>query len=1209
MRWLIDLPNRIFSFIFSRGLWTFFGLVILSWLIWYFGPSVAVGQWYPLEDRMVRIYLISGIFALWLLRLIWRKWREGRLNAQLLGQIRKPKNEAALKNLPVEEQEEIKVLSERFDEAVALLKHARFEQGIDRSPLARFSKQYLYQLPWYVFIGAPGSGKTTALINSGLNFPLAEKFGKVALKGVGGTRNCDWWFTDEAVLLDTAGRYTTHESDPTGDEKEWKGFLSLLSKYRGRQPINGVMLTVSIADLLSANATDRAQHALVLKQRLQELRDELGIEFPVYVLVTKLDLLSGFESYFDDLSMEEMQQVWGFTIPYEQSQTKDFELLPIFDREYQLLQERLFDSLPDVLMRTGEDKGKALAYSLPQQFANLRMILGSFLSDVFSSSKFEQRVIPRGVYFTSGTQGGLGFDKVAGELKRYMRLDGIQQSQSMQPGDGGKSFFLRKLLQDVVFQEAGLAGLNLKWERRKRKIQWSAYAVMASLLVIALATWGNSYFKNKSYLAHVEEKVPPLQTLSDEIKITQEGDVLSALPFLNSTLLLADGPDFKVDNSPWSYHFGLYQGNKIKAAAKSVYQDALKNVLLPQVAKRVEASLRHASPADLELSYEALRAYLMMYEPARYDAAYMKTWILADLNKILPANFTTENYNLLEQHIDNLVGNGVLISPFPKDENLVSMMRDNLNRVSIARRAYSRIERILTAEAGTPISVSSLGGSQAPSVFRRTSGKPLNQGVPAFFSFNGYWNVFDKRVERETVRLREDDVWILDAESKALGDGSDKKLVEDVRVIYFNEYVKHWDEFLADVEIIVPDTLVGAIELARTLSSSNSPLTRFVQSVANETTLLRADDQNERSIVDRARERATSTTSSLTSIIGPVGAGNLIRTDAGPERLEELVDRHFVQYRELATSVGQNTPPPIESTVGLLNELYTYLTAADTALRTKATLPSAEVISKLQAESGRLPPALGTMLQDLSVQASSSVNSVQQSNMGEDVDAILGNFCRRAIAGRYPFSNSAQDIAPNDFARFFAHGQMMDDFFQKNLSNLVDMSVRPWRFKPGVDGSKGGIARFLSSFEQASIIRDVYFSAGSHTPSYKVAIRPLEMDPGIMQFILDVDGQVMTYEHGPQVGITVDWPGQRGSNQVSMSASPQQGTSGLSTSGPWALNRLLDRASLRQGRSPEVTIATFSLGGRNVTLEFTAYSAKSPFRLSEMRNFVCPGRN
>ena len=36
-------------------------------------------------------------------------------------------------------------------------------------------RQFLYQLPWYIFIGAPGSGKTTALINSGLQFPAGGK--------------------------------------------------------------------------------------------------------------------------------------------------------------------------------------------------------------------------------------------------------------------------------------------------------------------------------------------------------------------------------------------------------------------------------------------------------------------------------------------------------------------------------------------------------------------------------------------------------------------------------------------------------------------------------------------------------------------------------------------------------------------------------------------------------------------------------------------------------------------------------------------------------------------------------------------------------------------------------------------------------------------------------------------------------------------------
>ena len=102
-------------------------------------------------------------------------------------------------------------------------------------------------LPWYVIIGPPGSGKTTALVNSGLHFPLAAQLGAGAVRGVGGTRNCDWWFTDQAVLLDTAGRYTTQDSNSTVDKAAWLGFLDLLKKQRSRRPIDGAFIAISLS--------------------------------------------------------------------------------------------------------------------------------------------------------------------------------------------------------------------------------------------------------------------------------------------------------------------------------------------------------------------------------------------------------------------------------------------------------------------------------------------------------------------------------------------------------------------------------------------------------------------------------------------------------------------------------------------------------------------------------------------------------------------------------------------------------------------------------------------------------------------------------------------------------------------------------------------------------------------------------------------------
>src|SRR6185312_13723750 len=178
--------------------------------------------------------------------------------------------------------------SERDDRGAAERSQlqARFQEAVDTLRKTRRGGN-LYALPWYVVIGPPGSGKSTLLQNSGLNFPLSNKFGKEALRGVGGTRNCDWWFTDEAVFLDTAGRYTTQDSDRAADAGAWTEFLSLLRRYRKRRPINGVLVAMSLSDLLMLDANGLRDHIGAVRRRLDELGEQLRIRVPVYLVLTK----------------------------------------------------------------------------------------------------------------------------------------------------------------------------------------------------------------------------------------------------------------------------------------------------------------------------------------------------------------------------------------------------------------------------------------------------------------------------------------------------------------------------------------------------------------------------------------------------------------------------------------------------------------------------------------------------------------------------------------------------------------------------------------------------------------------------------------------------------------------------------------------------------------------------------------------------------
>jgi type VI secretion system protein ImpL len=448
----------------SRTFWAFVAVVLVSFVVWWRGASLAFDDWRPLGTDRAQWTVIAILFALYALWLLVRWWRAKDINARLLNHLAKP---PAAPAVPGEEHaEEVAELRKRFQSALGVLKTAKL--GTQESgTLARLGGQYVYQLPWYIFVGSPGSGKTTALVNSGLQFPLAEQFGKAAIRGVGGTRNCDWWFTNEAVLIDTAGRYTTQDSNDVADKAEWEGFLELLRQFRPRQPINGVLLTVSVAELLAQSAAERLTHVSVLKQRLEELRAALGIQFPVYVLVTKVDLLAGFTDYFETLTRDERAQVWGFTFPYAPDAASGPAFAASFRTEFDLLTRRLYGAIPELLLAKHDVQSRARAYAFPQQFAGLEELLEEFLAPLFATSRFRDAPLMRGVYFTSGTQEGTPFDRVLGALERKFHVDSRVGAPALAPT--GKSYFLQNLMERVIFAEAHLAGRDWRRERLRNR--------------------------------------------------------------------------------------------------------------------------------------------------------------------------------------------------------------------------------------------------------------------------------------------------------------------------------------------------------------------------------------------------------------------------------------------------------------------------------------------------------------------------------------------------------------------------------------------------------------------------------------------------------------------------------------------------------------------------------------------------------------------
>jgi type VI secretion system protein ImpL len=340
---------------------------------------------------------------------------------------------------------ELAALRQRFEEALKAMRGAR----ITRPDGARRSAA---DLPWYLVIGAPGSGKTAALLHAGLRFPFGDTPGEATLHRAGGTRNCDWWLTDEAMLLDTAGRYTTDELE--ADRAGWLGLLDLLKLHRPREPLHGVVVALNVYDLLHWTDDEIARYATQVRERLMELQERLG-RLPLYLLVTKADLLAGFSEFFSELESEQRGQVWGVTFERSEVHAQAGRLAQRADEEFELLERRLYAMLPARLQAERDLQRRGAIYRFPQQFRGVRPLIATFLDAAFGSGWSGERPFLRGVYFVSATQEGSSIDRVLATLSRSFNLERKVQPPTV---GTGKSFFLRRLLREVIFAEAGLAG-------------------------------------------------------------------------------------------------------------------------------------------------------------------------------------------------------------------------------------------------------------------------------------------------------------------------------------------------------------------------------------------------------------------------------------------------------------------------------------------------------------------------------------------------------------------------------------------------------------------------------------------------------------------------------------------------------------------------------------------------------------------------------
>jgi hypothetical protein len=431
------------------------------------GLLMGTGKWVFLAILVLFLALMLGAFFL------WRAWQRKKQAARMSGELQQHSSASP------------RAISDPGARARLDDLRKKFDQGVQEY---RSRGKDLYTLPWYVIVGEPGSGKTEAIRHSNVGFPpgMQDEF-----QGVGGTINMNWWFTNNAVLLDTAGRLMFEEVKP-GEQSEWKEFLNLLKKNRLNCPINGLFLVIPSDSLIKDSADDIARKAGKIAQQLDVIQRVLDVRFPVYVVVTKCDKINGFREFFDGLTDPQLQhQMMGWSNPDPldtafRPDLVDQHLDKVVNRLRRRRMGALRDPMPENQTGRRADEVDSL-FALPHSLRLLAPRLRRYLETIFVAGEWSAKpLFLRGIYFTSSMREGAALDE---ELARAIGV-GVEELGEEKVWERERAYFLRDLFLEKVFREKGLVTRATNTNKMLRSRQLALYgAGSAALVLFIVLAW------------------------------------------------------------------------------------------------------------------------------------------------------------------------------------------------------------------------------------------------------------------------------------------------------------------------------------------------------------------------------------------------------------------------------------------------------------------------------------------------------------------------------------------------------------------------------------------------------------------------------------------------------------------------------------------------------------------------------------------------
>ncbi|EFC6650653.1 type VI secretion system membrane subunit TssM [Escherichia coli] len=952
----------------------------------------------------------------------------------------------------------------------------------------------------------------------------------------------------------------------------WEHALGWLKEKRARQPLNGIILTLDLPDLLTADKRRREHLLQTLRSRLQDIRQHLHCQLPVYVVLTRLDLLQGFAALFQSLNRQDRDAILGVTFTRRAHENDDWRTeLNAF---WQTWVDRMNLALPDLMV--AQTHTRTSLFSFSRQMQGSREPLVSLLEGLLDGENMN--VMLRGVYLTSSLQRGQMDDIFTQSAARQYRLG--NNPLASWPLVDTAPYFTRSLFPQALLAEPNLATESRAWliRSRRRLTVFSATGGVAALLLIT----GWHHYYNGNYQSGITVlkqakafmDVPPPQGEDDFGNLQ--------LPLLNpvrdATLAYGDWGD-----RSRLADMGLYQGRRIGPYVEQTYLQLLEQRYLPSLFNGLVKAM-NAAPPESEEKLAVLRVMRMLEDKSGRNNEVVKQYMAKrwsekfhgqrDIQAQLMSHL---DYALAhtDWHAERQAGDGDAISRWtPYDKPVVSAQKE-LSKLPVYQRVYQSLKTRALGVLPADLNLRDQVGPTFDQVF--TSADDNKLVVPQFLTRYGLQSYFVKQRD-ELVELTAMDSWVLNlTRSVKYSDADRAEIQRQLTEQYISDYTATWRAGMDNLNIRNFESigqLTGALEQ---VISGDQPLQRAL-------TVLRDNTQpgvfSEKLSAKEREEALAEPDYQLLTRLGHEFApeNSTLAVQKDKESTMQAVYQQLTELHRYLLAI-QNAPVPGKSALK--------------AVQLRLDQNSSDPIFATRQMAKTLPAPLNRWVGRLTDQAWHVVMVEAVHYMEVDWrDSVVKPF-NEQLANNYPFNpRSAQDASLDAFERFFKPDGILDTFYQQNLKLFIDNDLSL------EDGDNNVIIRedIIAQLETAQKIRDIFFSKQNGLGT-SFAVETVSLSGNKRRSVLNLDGQLVDYSQGRNYTAHLVWPNNmREGNESKLMLI---GTSGnaprsISFSGPWAQFRLFGAGQLTGVQDGNFTVR-FSVDGGAMTYRVHTDTEDNPF--------------